>query len=355
MQANSDMTAPPAAAPVPPPDRRAPADWRRRMLHSAVHSSFFWILAALLIIIGIFSVITPAGTFVSVFNLQAILGDSSVLLILAVAGLFVIVGGGLDLSTGSVMTFGGVGGLLAMQAVGIGHGWLSIGIGALVGVGSGMLWGAINGFLIAYCRISPFVVTLGSLTAVLGAARLICGGNPPTTGPPQLQGDIGLGLVAGVPVIFLIAAVVVIVAGVTLSLTRFGERVYLLGSSEEAADRAGLHVPRLKLALYVLAGAIAGLAGIVDLSRFDTAAITTGHQTELLASIAAVIIGGASLTGGVGSMAGAVVGVFLPTVLNNGLIIMGLQRFWQDVAVGCILVIAVAFDQWRRGGYAERT
>src|SRR5262249_27874558 len=128
----------------------------------------------------------------------------------------------------------------------------------------------------------------------------------------------------------------------------FGERTYLAGSNAEAARRAGIRVGFLQLRLYLLSGALAGTAGIVDFARFNTVDITTGHTQTLIASIAAVIIGGASLLGGVGTMAGTVVAVFIPVVLNNGLIIRGTQPFWQDIAVGVILVAAVAFDQWRR-------
>jgi ribose transport system permease protein len=139
-----------------------------------------------------------------------------------------------------------------------------------------------------------------------------------------------------------------LIVGIMLRETRFGEHTYLIGSNNEAARRGGIVVDRHKVALYALSGALAGFAGVVDLARFGTASIATGHTTVMLASIVAVIIGGASFFGGTGVMAGTAVGVFIPVVLVNGLLIGGISRFWQDIIIGVILVGAVAFDQWRR-------
>jgi ribose transport system permease protein len=322
--------------------------WATRATHWTVRSSFFWISTVLLALVVLFSSVTPAGTFLSTFNAQSILADGSVLLILATAATLVIISGGLDLSIGSVLTFSAVVGLQTMKKVGVDEGWTAIAAGTVVALGAGAIWGLVNGALIAYARLSAFVVTLGSFGAALGAARLVADGRSPDGGPPQLQQTIGLGTIAGIPTPFVIAGVVVCLFGVLLAQTRFGEHIYMIGSSEEAARRGGIPVRRDQLILYTISGALAGLAGVVDTARFDTASIITGHTIELIGAIAAVIIGGASLLGGVGTMAGTVVGVFIPTVLNNGLVILGVQRFWQDVAVGVILVAAVAFDQWRR-------
>lgn len=336
------------------PGLRPAAPGRLRELAARLTTtSVFPILSVLVALIVVFSVITPSGSFLSTFNGQAILSEAPVLLLLAAAATLVIISGGLDLSLGSVLTFSAVTGLLTMKAVGVDQGWFAIAVGTAVGVTSGAAWGFVNGVLIAYVRLSPFVVTLASFGAALGAARLVANGQAPNTGPPELQSTVGFATVAGIPVGFLIAGGVVLVLGVMLAQTRFGENVYIIGSNEEAARRGGIRVRRDQLVLYMMSGSLAGLAGIVDVARFDTASITTGHTTELIAAIAAVIIGGASLTGGVGTMAGTVVGVFIPTVLNNGLVIMAVQRFWQDVAIGVILVAAVAFDKWRRAKQAE--
>ena len=157
----------------------------------------------------------------------------------------------------------------------------------------------------------------------------------------------------GVPVPFLIAAVLVVACGFLLARTRCGEHNYLIGSNEEAARRGGIAIRRHLFLLYVLSGALAGCAGLLEVARFAVASVSTGHTTELIAALAAVVIGGASLTGGVGIMSATVVGVFIPVVLANGLLIGGVERFWQDVVVGVILVAAVWFDQWRRAQEAR--
>ena len=311
----------------------------------------FWILVVLLVLIAAFAAIMPADTFVTTFNAQTVAGDASTLLVLAAGATLVIVSGGLDLSIGSVMTFSAVASALAMkEAVGesADQELTAALVGLGVGIGGGAAWGAVNGWLIAYARLPPFVVTLGSLGAALGAARLLSGGSNVSGTPPRIQDEVGLATVLGVPVPFVIAAVVVLACGLLLARTRFGEHNYLIGSNEEAARRGGIAIARHLFGLYVLSGALAGCAGLLEVSRFAVASVSTGHTTELIAALAAVVIGGASLTGGVGLMSATVVGVFIPVILANGLLIGGVERFWQDVVVGVILVAAVGFDQWRR-------
>jgi ribose transport system permease protein len=271
-------------------------------------------------------------------------------LIFAVGATLVIISGGLDLSQGSVATFAGVITVQSMKALaegGMGP-WPAIVAGAILGVCGGAAWGAINGWLVAYVRLNPFVVTLGSFGAALGVARLLTSGTTAYGTPPELTNSIGLGIWLGIPVPFLLAAVTALVFGIMLGRTKMGEHIYLVGSNEEAARRSGINVRRSLFKVYMLSGALAGLAGFVDTARFAGESVATGHVTDVLVAIAGVVIGGASLVGGVGVMLGSAVGVFIPTVLNNGLVILQIQRFWQEVAIGIILVGAVAFDQWRR-------
>jgi ribose transport system permease protein len=322
-----------------------------RLARLAPSTGVFWIFVVLLILIGAFAVILPPETFVSTFNAQTVAGDASVILILAAGATLVIISGGLDLSIGSVMTFAAVASALVMKDVAGDSGDHQL-VASLAGVGvglaSGIAWGAINGVLVAYARLPPFVVTLGSLGAALGAARLLSGGANVSGAPPELQDRVGLATVAGVPVPFLIAIGLVLACGFLLARTRYGEHNYLIGSNEEAARRGGIPIPRHLFLLYVLSGALSGCAGLIEVARFAVASVSTGHTTELIAALAAVVIGGASLTGGVGIMSATVVGVFIPVILANGLLIGGVERFWQDVVVGVILVAAVWFDQWRR-------
>jgi ribose transport system permease protein len=293
----------------------------------------FWIFVVLVVLVVTFGAVLPADTFLTTFNAQTVAGDASTLLVLA------------------AMTFSAVTSALVMKEVAGGaadHQLTAALAGAAVGLAGGAAWGAINGALIAFARLPPFVVTLGSLGAALGAARLLSGGSNVSGTPPKLQEDVGLATVLGIPVPFVAAAVLVVACGFLLARTRWGEHDYLIGSNEEAARRGGIAIPRHLFELYVLSGALAGCAGLLELSRFGVASVSSGHTTELIAALAAVVIGGASLTGGVGLMTGSVVGVFIPVVLANGLLIGGVERFWQDVVVGIILVAAVWFDQWRR-------
>jgi ribose transport system permease protein len=303
----------------------------------------------LLALIGVFAIVLPSNTFLTLFNAQTVAVDASILLILAAGATLVIISGGLDLSIGSVMTFSAVASVLIMRDVADGGSEASAAaIGVAVGLGSGFAWGLLNGVLIAYLRLPPFVVTLGSLGAALGAARLLSGGTNATGAPPIVQETVGLATVLAVPVPFLIALVAVTVCGVVLARTRFGEHTYLIGSSPEAARRGGVNGVKHLLILYALSGLLAGLAGLIEVARFTVGGVSSGHTTELIAVLAAVVIGGASLTGGIGFMSGTVVGVFIPVVLANGLLIGGIEKFWQDIVVGTILVLAVWFDQWRR-------
>lgn len=323
-----------------------------RLLRGASKTSVFWITVALALLVAFFGIASPSGTFLTGFNAQTIAADASVLLILATATTIVIIAGGLDLSIGSVMTFAAVIGLIVMRDVG--DSWSSVAVGALVAVGCGAVWGLINGILISFARIPAFVVTLGMLGVALGASRLITGGLTQSGIPRVLSADIGNAQVAGIPVPFLIGIGVACIAAAVMAYTRFGEHVYLLGSNEEGARRGGIATRRLGVRVYVISGALASLAGVVELARFGTASVATGHLTELLAALAAVIIGGAALSGGSGLVLASVVGVFIPVVLNNGLVIMGVQPFWQEIVVGVILVAAVGLDQVRRAGIFQR-
>jgi ribose transport system permease protein len=321
----------------------------RGLLARATQETGFWIFLVLVLLIVIFAIVAPAGTYLTTFNLQTLLSDSAQLLILAAAALLVIVSGGIDLSVGSLMALGAALGFLTIDAFGKDPGTFPIILGVVVGIGSASLWGALNGFLITRFKVPPFVVTLGSLGAALGVARLLLqGGSFASTAPEGLQNVLGVGLVAGIPAPFLISAVIVLIVGVMLARTRFGEHVYLTGANPEGARRAGISVRRTQLLVYTTSGMLAGVAGMMDFARFNSVDISTGHTQALIASIAAVIIGGASLLGGVGTMVGAVVAVFIPVVLTNGLIISGAPSFWQEIVIGAILVTAVGFDQWRR-------
>ncbi len=301
----------------------------------------------LLVLVGIvvtFSVLSPAAFF-TVGNAQGILSDAAVLLVLAVGATFVIVTAGIDLSVGSVLVFSAVVGAKAMERVG-GEGAPTILLGLVVAVAAGTGWGLLNGVLIARARVPAFVVTLGTLGAAYGLALVISDGIDIRAVPAPLV-ELGNGRWLGVPIIALAAAAVTAIAGIVLAFTVFGRRTYAIGSSAESARRAGIAVETTLVQIYAMAGALAGLGAFLTLARFGTTTIA-GNTTTNLQVITAVVIGGTSLFGGSGWMLGTTVGVFIPIVLANGFIIRGVVPYWQYVAVGAVLVLAVLVDQRRR-------
>jgi len=274
-------------------------------------------------------------------------------LVLAVGSTFVIVTAGIDLSVGSVLVFSGVVAAKAMEAVG-GESVGTLLVGLAAALLSGLAWGALNGFLIAKAKIPALIVTLGTLGMALGAALLITGGVDQRDVPFKLVETVGSGRLFGeLPYLVLIAFAVALAGGILLAATRFGRYTYAIGSNEEGARRAGVAVDRHLIKVYALAGTLSGLAGFLSLARFATTTIG-GHSTDNLQAIAAIVIGGTSLFGGVGTMLGTVFGVFIPAVLQNGFVIVGLQPFWQQVAVGAVLIIAVYLDQLRRRSNYQR-
>ncbi len=319
---------------------RPPTRWQLILGNSTV-----WIFAILILIVVGFTAYEP-NAFPTVPNFRNIATDASVLLILAVGETFVIITAGIDLSVGSVLLFGGVVSAKVMASIG-GDSTGVILVGLVVAMAGGLGWGLFNGLVITKMKVPPLIVTLGSLGMALGAALLLTGGVDVRSVPNSLVLTVGIGRVAGVPYLVLIAGGVAIVFGLILWITRFGRWTYGIGSNAEAARRAGINVDRHLIKVYALAGLLAGLAGWLNLARFSTTTVG-GHATDNLNAIAAVVIGGTSLFGGVGAIAGTVVGVFIPAVLSNGFNVIGVQPFWQDVAVGAVLILAVYLDQLRR-------
>ena len=305
-----------------------------------------WIILILAGMIVAFSVLEP-DAFSTVNNARNLATNAAILLVLAVGMTFVIITAGIDLSVGSVLVFAGVVSAKAMNGMD-GDGWDVLLIGVVVAVGCGLGWGVLNGLLITKARVPPLIVTLGTLGMALGLAQIITDGVDVREVPPKLVTSIGVGrLFDQIPWLVVIAAAVAVVFGVVLAATRFGRHTYAIGSNDEAARRAGINVDRHLIAVYGLSGALAGLAGYMSLARFATTTIG-GHSTDNLQAIAAVVLGGTSLFGGIGTVLGTVVGVFIPAVLANGFVITGVEPFWRDVAVGAVLIAAVYLDQLRR-------
>ena len=318
-------------------------------------------LLILLAIVAAFSVLE--GTrFLNVGNFNDIAIDASQLLLLTIGVTFVIITAGIDLSVASMLILSSVvaakvmvrlsGTAEQIQANEYPNQAVAIPIGLAVGVLAGLGCGLVNGLLITRLKLTPFIVTLGTLGIFLGIAQLLAGGTSISNVPPAVQvtelvgGDLGdqhVRLAPQMVVAFLIAAV----AAVVLGRTRFGRYTYAIGSNAAAARRVGIDVDRHLLKVYTLSGLLAGIAGSFDLVRFRTASVSS-HQTDNLAAISASVIGGTSLFGGLGTIGGAVIGAFIPAVLRTGLVISRVPSFWQNVAIGTVLIVAVYLDQRRR-------
>jgi ribose transport system permease protein len=314
-----------------------------------------WIFVLLIALIAIFTTLRPEQ-FGSGFNLSMLAINAAILLVLSVGQTFVIIAGGIDLSVGTVLVFasitsaqvmlrmsGSVGGTYGTTQ----GGWGVVVVGLVVALLSGAFWGVVNGVLVAAARIPPLIVTLGTFGMALGFAQILTNGTDIRAVPEILVDAIGSGTIAGAPVLVVIAVAVAIVGAIVLHLTRFGVHVFAVGSDKEAARRAGIKVGQKLVAIYVLSGTLAGLAAMMSTARFATTTIG-GHAMDNLSTISAVVLGGTSLFGGIGSIAGTVVGVFIPIVLLNGFVILGIPPFWQTVATGAVLILAVWIDQLKR-------
>ena len=317
-----------------------------KRLRAAMTSSPAYMTVILLLLVLFFTFMRP-NTFASAFNLRNIFLDASTLLILSIGMTYVMIAGGFDLSIGSVLVFAGVAAAKTMEALGTDNA-LTVLIGLVMALLAGLAWGLFNGFCISRLRVSALITTLGSMGAALGISYLVTDGNDVRTVPDTLIA-IGTGSLFGVPWLVIITAVFTVVGMVSLHMTRFGRHTFLVGSNPEASRRAGINVGNHLLSLYALSGLLAGVAAMLSLGRFSTTTLE-GHGTDPLEAITAVVLGGTSLSGGSGTIIGTVIGVFIPAVLANGFIIMGVQPFWQMVVIGFVVIAAVYADQLKRQG-----
>ncbi len=283
--------------------------------------------------------------FLTPSNLLTVALQAAVVGILAVGETIVILCGGIDLSVGSVLAISGVvtGMVLAEGQPGF--------LAGLAGVGVGLLWGVVNGWVTARWGVPAFITTLGSMGAARGLALILTGGYPVFEGVSQFR-YLGEARWLGVPVAALVFGVMALLGHLLLAYTAFGRRVYALGGNREAARLSGVPVNRVMIGAFALCGALAGLAGVVQTSRVGIAQPTAGQNYELDA-IGAVVIGGASLMGGQGGMGGTLLGVAIMALLRNGLDLVSarfpqVSVYWQQVVLGAIIVAAVYYDQRRR-------
>ncbi|MBL8117226.1 MAG: ABC transporter permease [Anaerolineae bacterium] len=292
-------------------------------------------LIIMIVLIGIaLQLIT--GKFLTTPNLNAISLGFATSAIIVVGMTAALVSGGFDLSVGSVFAMGGVTVALALRAE------LPIPIAILCGVACGALAGFINGFLITQIQINPFITTLGMLGIARGVSLAITQGLPIAGLPPDFL-VYGQGQNLGIPNLILIAIIAIIVGDILMRRSSAFRQIYYVGGNEEAARLSGINVKRVVLAVYVLSGLLAGLAGVLSVSRFTVADPGAGSGEELRI-IAACIIGGCSLRGGKGTVIGGLLGLIFVGFINNGMVLLRVPVYWQQLAMGVVLLLAVGFD-----------
>jgi ribose transport system permease protein len=293
------------------------------------------ILLALLIMMAVIAFAAPRS-FLDPMNLYQVSRQVSFVAIVALGELFVILTGGIDLSVGSLMGWSGMAAAFAM----------SLGIhpaaAFLVGILAGVAMGAINGALIAWVRVPPFIATLGMLQFAYGNVLGLTKGWPITSLPKSFLW-VAQGSILWVPVPVWIAVLMGVIAHVVLTYTAFGRRTYAIGGNEQATFLSGIDVNRIKFVLYLISAACAAVSGIVLASRLNSAQPDTGKGWELNA-IAAAVIGGTSLAGGSGSVLGVMIGACIMAVLGNGLVLMKVSSYWHISIIGVVIVLAAVLD-----------
>ncbi len=338
-----ERSGPPRTGPSEPPADSV----RKAMRGLTARNSTLWTFGVLVILVIAFALVTDNFFSKQGWTVTSIAATE--LLLLAIGETYVIVAGGVDLSIGAVLGFAGMSSAWIMQHL------LSSSLGAypviltgfLVALVAGAIFGAFNALAITRFSLTPLIVTLGTLGIAQGATQLLNKGQEISDLPPELS-TLGNKLLAGnwIAAPVALTAIVAIVAWVVLSKTRFGRRTHAIGSNTQAALRTGINVRGHLTIIYIFSGALAGLAGFVATAQLGVATVSAGTGSELQA-IVAVIIGGASLYGGRGSIAGTVIGALIVAVLATGLIVAKVNSAWQLIAVGLILIGALLVDRQR--------
>lgn len=301
------------------------------------------ILAVLIALIIFMAAAAP--NFASADNLLNIARAISINAIIAAGMTFVILTSGIDLSVGSIVAVAGVTAVLSTLS-----GIPSV-LAVLIGVVAGALAGFVNGALAAYLSLAPFIVTLGLMTFLRGLAYTMTEGQPIVDSGLSFR-DLGNGYILGIPTPVIVMGIVYLVSWFVLERTKFGRHVYAVGGNPEAARLAGIRVKRVLTSVYVIAGACAGIAGVIFAARVVSAQPTAGNGYELDA-IAAVVLGGTSLAGGRGRILGTLIGSVILGVLSTGLILMNVQFFTQLLIKGIVIILAVAIDSLKNRSTAK--
>lgn len=312
--------------------RSVPERARARLrLH---HGREFGTLIGLLVLGLALWIATPH--FLTISNLLNVAEQSTIIGIIAVGMTFVIITGGIDLSVGSLVALSGV--VLGTMVAGGAPLPVAVGVGLAMGTAAGI----VNGLLITLGRLPPFIATLGMMSVARGAALMVTDGRP-ISGFPESLRVIATGDVLGIPTPVLIMLAIYAVAHVALTRTKLGRYTYAIGGNEEAAILSGIHVRGYKTAVYAISGLLSAVTAVLLVARLNSAQPIAGIMYELDA-IAAVVIGGASLLGGAGTVVGTLIGAMIMAVLRNGLNLLGVSSYVQQVAIGSVIIVAVLVD-----------
>lgn len=295
---------------------------------------------ALIILMAVITIIN--SNFLTANNLLNLLLQVTSNALIAFGMTFVILTGGIDLSVGSILALSS-----ALTAGLLGSG-MPVTLAILISLILGCILGMMNGLLISYGKLAPFIVTLATMTIFRGATLVYTNGNPITKGLSDtfLFQFLGQGYIVGIPFPVIIMFIVFIILYVLLHKTAFGKSVYAIGGNEKAAYISGVKLNKVKIIIYSISGIMASISGLIITSRLSSAQPTAGASYEMDA-IAAVVLGGTSLSGGKGRILGILIGALIIGVLNNGLNIIGVSAFWQQVVKGVVILIAVLIDRFK--------
>ena len=294
--------------------------------------------AGLIVVTAVFWILSPY--FLTVSNVMNIAEQTSINAVIAVGMTFVIIAAGIDLSVGSIVALSGVVLAGALQSN------IPMAFSILLGLGVGALCGLSNGLLISYGRLPPFIATLGMMSVARGAALFYTDGRPVSGFSPEFR-SIATGEIAHIPSPVIIMIVLYVLAYGVLNRTKLGRYTYAIGGNEEAANLSGINTRMIKTTIYGLCGMLSGLAAVILTARLNSAQPIAGMMYELDA-IAAVVIGGTSLLGGEGKITGTLIGVLIMGILRNGLNLLGLSSFTQQVVIGSVIILAVLIDMMLR-------
>ncbi len=299
----------------------------------ALISEYFIFVIFIVLVVGL-TCLKPS--FIQPSNLVNILKQASINGILSFGMMFVIISGGFDMSVGSTVAFAGI--LAAL----LGQGNYPLVVPLVVAMVAGLLVGIANGVGVAVGNLPPFIMTLGTMTAVRGLALLICNGKP-VTGISEAYRAVAATSILGIPMLAVFLVIVIIICSFVLSKTVYGRRVYACGGNVLAARVAGINTTFIRVSTFAIAGLLAGFCGFLMTSRVTIGQPTAAESYEMDA-ITACVVGGVSMSGGVGKPWGVVVGALLITVIANGLDILGVSSHWQKIVKGLIIVLAVLID-----------